>query len=408
MPLKCSTLVPLRAAAVAIAMIAPCCAPQPGDDSPVFETAPRVVAGATGTPRFLFGSAGDLEMIAVEQNRKHSVLHAFSSRDQGSTFSDGGAISSPAADVDAQGENSPRFAMSPDERLYALWRQDAPEQQILLAVHDWRTGKYTRPIAIRDPGARGFAGFADLAVAPNGTAYVVWLDERDLKRSGDSSSVYFASFDGQRVSRNVRVASSTCPCCRPAVAVTAGGTIYVAWRHDNHDLRDIAVAASHDGGRSFSPLHVVAHDGWHLHGCPESGPSLLVQGRRLYVAWYTQGSDARSRVLLSYSGDGGRTFAPPLDVSQSTLDANHPMLLAKKPSGLLVVFQARDPKIDDGWSSLVPYIVQTRGEAVSGPVAIARPGALDATYPYAVSRDADSTYVSYELGMRSALIRGRL
>jgi len=375
-----------------------------------FESEPHSVgAGAVGTPQFLFGSGGDIEMIASVAEHGRSRLDAFASRDGGDTFRDLGSITRPSADIDAQGESSPRFAMDRDELLSAVWRQDIPSQQIFAAVHDWRTGRYTRPIPVRDAGQRGFAGFPDIAAGPNGSAYVVWLDERNQSKSGDSSSVYFATLRGERFSRNVRIASSTCSCCRPAVTVAPDDTIYVAWRHDAHDLRDIALATSRDGGRTFSQMRLIARDGWRLHGCPESGPSLLSEGRRLYIAWYTQGSDARSRVRLSYTDDGGKSFAAPTDISQGTLDANHPHLLAVKPSGLAVIFQARDADANNGWSPLRPYLVIKSGPTFTRPFPIvAADRGEDAEYPYAVARDSNSIYVSYSLGGRAVLLRGRL
>ena len=154
--------------------------------------------------------------------------------------------------------------------------RDAPARQLYLAVYDWRVGKYAAPIPIRDARARGYAGFPDLAIAPDATVYAVWLDERGSNRSGGSSSVYFTAIRNGRVAPNVRIASSTCPCCRPTIVVAPDSTVYAAWRHDIRDARDIAVAVSHDGGRSFLPLRLVSQDGWKLHGCPEAGPSLLI------------------------------------------------------------------------------------------------------------------------------------
>jgi len=394
--------------AVALGLSLAACAAGAPEDRLNFERTPNTIARDTvGTPQFLFGSAGDIEMIAAVERGGLAHLEAFSSRSQGDTFVDEGPVSPVGANIDATGESSPRLAMDRNELLYALWRQDRPPTQLFVAVHDWRTGKYSKPIPVRDVGARGFAGFGDLAVGRDESVYFVWLDERNLKQSSDSSAVYFAALENGHVSRNVLVASSTCSCCRPAVAVADDGTIYVAWRHDNHDLRDMAVAASHDGGRTFSAMHYVAHDGWRLHGCPESGPSILVAGRRLYVAWFTQGADARPRVLLAHSDDDGVTFTTPIEVSAPTLDANHPRLFATKPSGVAVVFQARDPQ-SGGWSHLVPYLAQVRNDGTATvPRPIAAPGASDATYPYAVARDAQSTFVGYTLGSQAALLRGR-
>jgi hypothetical protein len=391
----------------AVAMLLTGC--QSESDFVRFEASPHAIAGhAVGTAKLLFGSGGNVEMIVPYQDGPNTRLEAYSSRSRASVWTDGGPISPAGADIDGQGENSPRFAMDHNELLYALWRQETPKPQIYLAVYDWRVKHYTAPIRVRDANAKGYAGFADLGVGPDNTVYIVWLDERN-KNASDSSSVYLAMYRNGRVSRNIEVATSTCPCCRPTVAVSADGTVYVAWRHDDHDLRDIAVASSRDQGRSFSPFHDVAHDGWRLHGCPESGPSLLVEGRRLYVAWYTQGRDARSRVNLSFSDDHGQSFAAPVEISAGTLDANHPHLFSLQPSGVGVIFQARDGRLDNGWSAVVPYLVRLRADGTpTQPLAAARPGERDATEPDAVAPDAQSMFVAYALATHAMMVRGRL
>jgi hypothetical protein len=382
---------------------------QSAGDTVRFEANPHVIAGrAIGTAQLLFGAGGNAEMIVPYQDGSNTRLEAYSSRSRASEWVDAGAVSPPDADVDSQGENAPRFAMDRNELLYALWRQETPKLQIYLAVYDWRLKHYTAPIRVRDADAKGYAGFADLAVGPDNTVYIVWLDERN-KGASDSSSVYLATYRSGRVSRNVEVASSTCPCCRPTVAVAGDGTVYVAWRQDEHDLRDVAVASSQDHGRSFSPLRYVARDGWRLHGCPESGPALLVEGNRLYVAWYTQGADARSRVNLSSSDNRGQSFAAPIEISAGTLDANHPQLFPLEPSGVGIVFQARDGRLDNGWSAVVPYFVRIGDNAIATrPLPVVSPGERDATAPYAVAPDAQSMFVAYSLGERAMVVRARL
>jgi hypothetical protein len=395
------------AAISALAMLIAGC--QSSGDGVRFEANPHAIADhAIGTAQLLFGSGGNAEMIVPYQDGPDTQLESYSSRSRASEWVDGGNVSPPDADVDGEGENSPRFAMDRNELLYALWRQETPKPQIYLAVYDWRLKHYTPPIRVRDAGAKGYAGFADLAVGPDNTVYIVWLDERN-KSASDSSSVYLATYRNGRVSRNVEVATSTCPCCRPAIAVAGDGTVYVAWRHDDHDLRDIAVASSRDHGRSFSPFHYVARDGWRLHGCPESGPSLLIEGKRLYVAWYTQGRDARSRVNLSLSDDGGQSFSAPVEISAGTLDANHPHLFSLEPSGVGIVFQARDGRLNNGWSAVVPYLVRLPADGTpTRPLPVASPGERDATAPYAVAPDAQSIFVAYALGTRAMIVRGRL
>ena len=90
--------------------------------------------------------------------------------------------------------------------------------------------------------------------------------------------------------------------------------MYVAWRHVYPtNLRDIAVARSGDGGRTFSTPVRVSEDHWEIDACPEDGPSIAVTDDGvLHVAWPTmlQEGVQKKAVFYASSTDGGRTFSP--------------------------------------------------------------------------------------------------
>jgi hypothetical protein len=374
------------------------------------ELAPRLISStAIGSPSFAFGSGGDLQLLAVTGSGGRNQIRAFVSHDGGDTFKDLGLVTPPASNVTLSGETRPRLVMSRDELLYAVWRDDDPKPRIVVAAHDWRKPGFTTPVAVRDIQSSRYSGFPDMAVAPDGNVYVVWLDGRDYDpKLGDVSSVYFArSTDGGKsFGRNVRVAAHTCSCCRPTVAVDSKGHIYVAWRHNFDDVRDMAVATSDDGGKTFSPLVRVWKDGWAIHGCPESGPSLLSVGNRLYIAWFTLGADGRPRVLASWSDDRGRTFAPPVEVSTGVLDANHPMLFAGKPNGVWVAFEGRDARAEAGWSSFRTYAIRLDRPGMRAVALNA--SSSDQEYPFAVMRDAQSLFIGVSSAGRAVLLRARI
>jgi hypothetical protein len=374
------------------------------------ESTPRIIASnAIGSPSFAFGSGGDLELLAVTMNGGRNQIRAFVSHDGGDTFKDLGLVTPRGSDVTLSGETRPRLVMSRDELLYAVWREDGPKPRIVVAAHDWRKPGFTTPVAVRDIESPTYSGFQDMTVAPDGSVEVVWLDERDNgPKSGDVSSVYFArSTDGGKsFGRNVRVAAHTCSCCRPAVAVDSKGRIYVAWRHNFNDVRDMAVATSVDGGETFSPFVRVSKDGWVLHGCPESGPSLLPVGNRLYIAWFTAGADSRPRVLASWSDDRGRSFAAPVELSTGVLDANHPMLFAGKPNGVWAAFEGRDARTQAGWSPLQIYVIRIDRPGMRA-IAVSR-SSVDQEYPFAVMRDAQSLFIGVSSAGHAALLRARI
>jgi len=120
-----------------------------------------------------------------------------------------------------------------------------------------------------------------------------------------------------------------CFCCKTAVAVGPAPSVYVAWRHIYRpNLRDIAVARSTDGGRTFAGPVRVSEDRWAIDGCPDDGPSIAVDARGVvHVAWPTLVSQTAGKgVFYSYSSDGGRTFAPRVRVDDGSGRAAHPQI----------------------------------------------------------------------------------
>ena len=108
-------------------------------------------------------------------------------------------------------------------------------------------------------------------------------------------------------------------------AVAPDGTIYATW----NDLDSIALAVSHDGGRTFEPSRIVLHVGptyfGGAGGIPGAGrvmgfPQVAVDastggaGGRLYITWsdFTNGD---VDVFIAASDDHGKTWSAPLRVN---------------------------------------------------------------------------------------------
>ena len=121
-----------------------------------------------------------------------------------------------------------------------------------------------------------------------------------------------------------------CFCCKTAV-VTRGGDVFVAWRHlFPGGVRDIAVARSSDGGRTFQDPVRVSEDNWKIDACPDDGPAMTVDGDgALHVAWPTLVRDPdapRMAIFESTSRDGGVTFSPRARVDAANCGPAHPRL----------------------------------------------------------------------------------
>ena len=124
---------------------------------------------------------------------------------------------------------------------------------------------------------------ADASTAPARAS----ADKPDGVAMAQQSKLFFASLDGTAAPH--AVTGGVCYCCKTALASGAGGWIYAAWRHVYPgNLRDMAFTLSRDGGRTFAPPVRVSEDQWMLEGCPDDGPSMVVDARkRIHIVWPT-------------------------------------------------------------------------------------------------------------------------
>jgi hypothetical protein len=169
--------------------------------------------------------------------------------------------------------------------------------------------------------------------------------------------------------------------------------MYVAWRKlFAGGLRDMVVSTSRDDGDTFAPEVRVADDGWQLRGCPDSGPTLIQSGGRLYISWLTEGREHRPGIQLSWSDDQGSHFHVRIAVSSDGLDPNHPVLTTSEDGQVLLTFQARTKKTGGTWEPPTIFVVEIIGDHVSNPIALSN-GVAPASYPDAVAGTGGRVYV---------------
>ena len=326
-------------------------------------------ASSNSVPRLGLWVPNTVFALTVAGEESQSRLQLQFSRDGGDTFAKPIILSEPNAKVRGGGENSPVLATNVRADIYAAWFQNvAGATQLMVKPVDPNPGK---PVNVLDAdrNSEAYAGFPTLATHAD-DVYVAWLDERD--KAEGSSSVYFSrSTDhGVTFSRNVRIAASACVCCRPQIYVGPIGEIYLAWRQVfADDVRDIVLAHSDDGGKTFSQPVRVAVDNWMLHACPDVGPAIGVSNGRLYVAWYSEGQ-GKPGIRLAISENGGASFARLHFVSADVLDATHPRISVSEDGRVLLTFQGRPAHEDTKWRSNQAFIVEINGDGFTRPMQV--------------------------------------
>ncbi len=270
-------------------------------------------------------------------------------------------------DARVAGEQPPRVAIG--KEIVVAWVSKltgVSRIRMARSTDDGRT--FQSATTVHTEGLAGARGWQSLAIDRDNLVHAAWLDGRDAQtdtktaappavaphatRSASTHAmhkssrqdIFHAVWRPDGAYAEARVATDVCFCCKTSVATGPNGTTFVAFRHIYPtNLRDMAVSRSTDGGRTFEPPVRVSEDHWQINGCPEDGPSIAVGAdNTLHIVWPTlidSAGTTRKAIFYSYSADGGRTFAPRLRVDgndEGGRTAAHPQIALAGTRALVV------------------------------------------------------------------------
>ncbi len=156
-----------------------------------------------------------------------------------------------------------------------------------------------------------------LAVAPNGTLYAVWQDDRDHTHTQQIRIAW--SKDGENFSRSVRIDPPklypTFDAKNPSIEINEEGRIVVAWQDKNESgsYWNIYSSYSDDGGITWSDMVRINTDS--MHHRQHEYCRMAMNGDDVYVAWHDNRDDGQYRPYLAASHDGGETYSPEVALS---------------------------------------------------------------------------------------------
>jgi hypothetical protein len=278
---------------------------------------------------------------AARTNDGITDIYTATSRDGARTFGTPVRVNQSAGEASVSGEQPPRIVLSnrgaTDPAVVVLWTAKAASGTRLISARSNDGGKsFQPPASVPGSEASGNRGWESAAVTPQGDVVAAWLDHREVPAQPDNatgaahqhgtsaqrsqadgvaraqlSQIFFARLNDAASTR--AIAPGVCYCCKTSLATAGDGTIVAAWRHVYPgNIRDIALATSSDGGRTFAPPVRVSEDNWVLDGCPENGPALAIdQTNVIHVVWPTlvrgsAGAEETLALFYASSKDGQR------------------------------------------------------------------------------------------------------
>ncbi len=299
-------------------------------------------------------------------------IYAAISRDSGREFGAPVRVNSEIGDARVNGEQAPQVTVTPRAGqppvITVVWTSKGVRGTTLLQSRSDDGGKsFARSSLVPGSDADGNRGWQATAVEPDGRVDALWLDHRELaadstmamshhehsaaanaKPDGvamaQKSKLYVASIDGSLPPH--AITGGVCYCCKTALVAGADGALYAAWRHVYPgNLRDMAFTVSRDGGRTFAPPLRVSEDKWMLEGCPDDGPAMAVDAQnRVHLAWPTlvNGADGEPGIGIFYASSGdARRFSAREQVPTEGVP-HHPRIAVDRSGVILVWDEAKD------------------------------------------------------------------
>ncbi|MBY0492514.1 MAG: hypothetical protein K2R93_21945 [Gemmatimonadaceae bacterium] len=276
------------------------------------------------------------------------------SRDGGRRFGAPVQVNSVAGQARVSGEMPPRVALVPragakEPDVLVVWTvKTGNDWQLLQARSTDGGAHFGAASTVTGSDAPGARGWQAVDVDAQGKVHVLWLDHRDAAavpmthqhdpnapkpdptERAKLSRLYFATLGGSAKS----VTSSVCYCCKTAL-VHHGAWTFAAWRQVYPgSIRDIAFAATRDGGRTFTAPVKISDDQWQIDGCPDNGPSIAVDAKQqVHAVWPTAdaGSDGKQLALFYARSSNATTAKAPAFTPRRKLPtaglASHPSVV---------------------------------------------------------------------------------
>ncbi|MGE3976808.1 MAG: sialidase family protein [Nitrospira sp.] len=302
-------------------------------------------------PSVQIDEQGVVSVVWVEEDKDTRTILFARSEQPGGPLGRPVSVNQPTEKVYYRQE-SPALAVRGNE-IFVAWSQTHPritsdkpfsgELRLSKSVDGGRS--FMPSVLVNDDRQVIQHTFDSMQIAPNGTLHMAWIDGREGRKE-PGTFVTRSTDHGRTVTQNFKIDDDTCVCCRTAVATSADGIVYVAWRKIfEGNIRETVVSRSMDDGRTFSSSVVVGNDRWVYPACPHRPASLGVDRQgRLYVVWYTEGNDEMPAIYLAYSDDQGKTFSTKKQLNRSKgTFPDHPQMAVDPAGRIAVIWEEQSP-----------------------------------------------------------------
>ena len=309
---------------LAVAILAAACSGGEAPQQPIGAVTPiDAPAGPlSGEPNLAIDSKGRVYLSWLERKADSTVALHLAVR-EGTQWSTPSTVTA-RSDLFVNWADFPSVFVAPSGRVVMHWLQKRPggkySYDVITRQSTDAGATWSEPRVLHDDNIAAEHGFVSFFAADGDSVEAVWLDGRATAGGGHGTHDAprgAMQLGNARIGPDGGIAPTTliddriCDCCQTSAAMTSRGPVVVYRDRSPDEIRDIAILRRVDG-KWTQPTRVHA-DEWHIEGCPVNGPSVVADGERVAVAWFTGARDT-ARVNVAFSSDAGATFTAPVRV----------------------------------------------------------------------------------------------
>jgi len=300
------------------------------------EITPADLRGAQ-QPQAAIGAQGEIHVVL---GREGKVYHTVST-DEARTFRAPMAIAT-LSDLALGMHRGPRVAVAGDRLIVTASSRGIGDLLAWTSADGGETWAWPATLNSADEAAR--EGLQALAASGQRVA-VAWLDQRDSNTELWAALSEDGGATWQRDARLYRSPDgSICQCCAPSLAFGPHGELAAMWRNSIGGARDLYLALSRDGGRTFAEAAKLGTGTWKTEACPIDGGGLafLRDATAAPVTVWRR----ESKLFLASPGEPERDLGEGKDASLATT-AHGPVTAWRSKDGLMLQLPGAFPRLLD-------------------------------------------------------------
>lgn len=286
------------------------------------------------------------------RTNQNGDIYLCKSTDRGKSFSKN-SIVYQGGKVNANYQRGANFVIDRMGNLHFVWGENKIDAQpdIFYSRSTDGGATFSPPISVSGDSSKYAQDFPSIAVDSTGNVYICFLDSRETQQ-GLSANVqlYFtkSTDGGNTFSQPIRATKmptkigGTCECCATNMAVTANGHVYIAFRTNINNRRDIFLTKSIDGGDTFLTAIPVASEQWIINACPVTGPSLaLDREETAHVVWRDSRPSSNGKDYIYYATlrAGDSVCSKDMKISDTQRRSNYADISITSQGHLFVAYQ---------------------------------------------------------------------